>query len=56
MSTKLSHFNDEGAARMVDISAKAQTVREAAAGRFFMMPETLQFILDRKVSKGDFLV
>lgn len=54
MNNKLTHFDDEGAARMVDVSAKAQTVREAvAAGQVFMMPETLQLILDRKVSKGD---
>lgn len=54
MNNKLTHFDDEGAARMVDVSAKAQTVREAvAAGSVFMLPETLQLILDRKVSKGD---
>ena len=54
MNNKLTHFDDEGAARMVDVSAKAQTVREAvAAGSVFMLRETLQLILDRKVSKGD---
>ena len=51
---KLTHFDHDGAARMVDVSAKAETAREAvAAGRVTMMPETLQLILDRKVSKGD---
>lgn len=51
---KLTHFNDDGAARMVDVSEKADTLREAvAAGRATMLPETLQLILDRKVSKGD---
>jgi cyclic pyranopterin phosphate synthase len=51
---KLTHFDCDGAARMVDVSGKAETVREAvAAGRVTMMPETLRLILDRKVSKGD---
>jgi len=51
---KLTHFDHAGAARMVDVSGKADTLREAiAAGRVTMMPETLQLILDRKVSKGD---
>jgi len=54
MNNKLTHFDDEGAARMVDVSGKPETVREAvAAGSVFMLPETLQLILDRKVSKGD---
>jgi len=56
MNNKLTHFDDEGAARMVDVSGKSETVREAvAAGSVFMLPETLQLILDRKVSKGDVL-
>jgi cyclic pyranopterin monophosphate synthase len=51
---KLTHFDRDGAARMVDVSGKADSVREAvAAGRVVMMPETLRLILDRKVSKGD---
>lgn len=52
--SKLSHFDDQGAARMVDVSAKEETVREAVAeGRVTMLPETLALILDQKVSKGD---
>lgn len=52
--SKLTHFDEEGAARMVDVSDKQETVREAvAAGRVTMLPETLKLILDRKVSKGD---
>jgi cyclic pyranopterin phosphate synthase len=52
--SKLTHFDDEGSARMVDVSAKEETVRVAVAeGRIFMQPETLKLILDRKVSKGD---
>jgi cyclic pyranopterin phosphate synthase len=51
---KLTHFDHAGAARMVDVSGKVDTMREAvAAGRVTMMPETLRLILDRKVSKGD---
>ncbi len=53
---KLSHFDEEGAARMVDISAKAETAREAVAGaRVTMEASTLRLIRDRKVSKGDVL-
>src|SRR5574340_444155 len=39
---------------MVNVSEKAETVREAvAAGRVIMLPETLRLILDRGVTKGD---
>lgn len=52
--SKLTHFDEDGAARMVDVSAKQETAREAVAeGRVFMQPETLSLILDRKVVKGD---
>ncbi len=51
---KLTHFDEHGAARMVDVSGKEETEREAVAeGRVTMLPETLSFILDRKVAKGD---
>lgn len=51
---KLTHFDDQGAARMVDVSRKEETAREAVAeGRVTMLPETLKLILDREVSKGD---
>jgi cyclic pyranopterin phosphate synthase len=54
--SKLTHFDDDGAARMVDVSAKDDTEREAVAtGRVIMLPETLRLILDRKVTKGDVL-
>ena len=53
---QLTHFDEQGAARMVDVSAKAETVRVAVAGaRVTMEPATLKLILDRKVSKGDVL-
>ncbi len=51
---QLTHFDDEGAARMVDVSRKEETSREAVAeGRVTMLPETLKLILDREISKGD---
>ena len=51
---QLTHFDDEGAARMVDVSRKAETAREAVAeGRVTMLPETLKLILDQEISKGD---
>jgi cyclic pyranopterin phosphate synthase len=54
MTKKLSHFDDQGAARMVDVSDKEETSREAVAeSRIIMLPETLSLILDRKVAKGD---
>jgi cyclic pyranopterin monophosphate synthase len=52
--SKLTHFDDEGAARMVDISDKTETLREALAeGHVLMMPETLTLILGQKIAKGD---
>lgn len=52
--SKFTHFNEEGAARMVDITGKAETQREAVAeGRVLMRPATLRRILDRDLEKGD---
>ncbi len=54
--TKLSHFDEQGASRMVDIGNKRATRRVAQAGaRITMKPETLRLILDRKLQKGDVL-
>ncbi len=51
---QLTHFDDQGAARMVNVSGKEETIREAVAeGRVAMRPETLGLILDHSVSKGD---
>ncbi len=53
---KLTHFDKEGRARMVDVSEKPSTQREAVArGAVYMKPETLTLIKDRKISKGDVL-
>jgi len=52
----LTHFDDQGASRMVDVSAKPTSERTArASGLVRMREETLALILDRKVSKGDVL-
>lgn len=52
--SELTHFDDQGAARMVDVSGKDETVREAIAeGRVIMQPATLALVLDQKVAKGD---
>jgi cyclic pyranopterin phosphate synthase len=52
----LSHFDSEGASRMVDVGDKEVTVRRArASGRVRMRPETLRLLRDRKLAKGDVL-
>jgi cyclic pyranopterin phosphate synthase len=51
---ELSHFDESGASRMVDVSSKAVTQRSAtASGLVRMAPATLAMILDGRVSKGD---
>jgi cyclic pyranopterin phosphate synthase len=53
---KLTHIDETGAARMVDVSAKAETVREATAkGRVVMQAATRALIGDGKAAKGDVL-
>ena len=52
----LTHVDAGGRARMVDVSTKAVTVREATArGRVTMEPGTLRLIVDGAVPKGDVL-
>lgn len=52
----LTHFDEEGASRMVDVGGKAVTARTAIAESFVtMLPETQKLILDRQISKGDVL-
>jgi cyclic pyranopterin phosphate synthase len=54
--SKLTHLDEEGHARMVDVSDKDVTKRRAVArGRLRMKPETLRRILDGDVPKGDVL-
>ena len=53
---RLSHTDAEGAARMVDISAKAVTERQAtASAKVAMGTETLRLVRGGKVAKGDVL-
>ena len=51
---KLSHVDEQGRARMVDVSEKEVTSRVAVArGVIHMRPETLALILQDKIEKGD---
>jgi cyclic pyranopterin monophosphate synthase len=53
---KLSHLGRSGQARMVDVSAKAATEREAVAeGRVVMTAKTLNLVLAGNAKKGDVL-
>jgi cyclic pyranopterin monophosphate synthase len=53
---KLSHLGARGEARMVDVSAKAATAREAVAeGRVRMQPATLAIVRTGNAKKGDVL-
>ncbi len=53
---KLTHIDEAGAARMVDVSDKAETAREATAkGRVTMRAETLALIAGGLAKKGDVL-
>ena len=55
MST-LSHFDESGASRMVDVGAKPETARTARASAVVrMQPATLALIRDKRVAKGDVL-
>src|SRR5437868_10246920 len=54
--SELTHFDEHGAARMVDTSAKPETLREArASGRVRMAPATAALVRDRALAKGDVL-
>jgi cyclic pyranopterin monophosphate synthase len=52
--TRLTHIDDEGRARMVDVTAKDVTTREALAEGFIRMaPETLALAVSGTGKKGD---
>ena len=52
----LTHLGEDGQARMVDVSAKAETERMArAAGTIRMQPQTLEAIRTNSLKKGDVL-
>lgn len=53
---KLNHFDENGKAIMVDVSEKEDTVRIAIAkGKVSMKKQTLAFIENGKIGKGDVL-
>jgi cyclic pyranopterin phosphate synthase len=54
--SRLTHFDEKGNARMVDVSEKSETERVATAkGSVVMAPETLALIKSGGVKKGDVL-
>ncbi len=54
--TRLTHIDETGAARMVDVGAKDDTERTAVARAFVrMQPETLEMITEGGFEKGDVL-
>ena len=53
---ELTHINDQGRARMVDVSAKDETERVGVAtGDIYMKPDTLKCIMQGRIKKGDVL-
>jgi len=56
MTSTLSHLDETGQARMVDVSAKPDTYRVAVAkGEVHMRPQTLELIRQGTMKKGDVL-
>jgi cyclic pyranopterin phosphate synthase len=56
MPSDLTHFDDQGASRMVAVGDKPVTNRLArASGRVVMQPDTLARICNRELAKGDVL-
>ncbi|MCM8744962.1 cyclic pyranopterin monophosphate synthase MoaC [Thermomicrobium sp. CFH 73360] len=54
--TELTHFDERGQARMVDVSAKPETQRVAVArGRVQVQPGTLRVVREGRAAKGDVL-
>ena len=54
--TRLTHTDDSGRARMVDVSSKSESVRSAVAtGAIRMSPSTLDAIRNNSLKKGDVL-
>jgi cyclic pyranopterin monophosphate synthase len=51
---KLTHLDEYGQAKMVDVTGKTPTIREAVArGRVIMKPDTLALVEGGKIPKGD---
>ncbi|MBE7545837.1 MAG: cyclic pyranopterin monophosphate synthase MoaC [Candidatus Kuenenia stuttgartiensis] len=54
--TQLTHFDEQGASRMVDVGNKDDTNRTAIAhAKISTKPETFRLIMDKKMHKGDVL-
>jgi cyclic pyranopterin phosphate synthase len=52
--SQLSHFDESGASRMVDVGRKEVTSRSARAVAYVTLsPQTLELIRDKRVAKGD---
>jgi cyclic pyranopterin phosphate synthase len=53
---ELSHIDQQGAARMVDVSAKSKVKRTAKArAKIFLQDETIRLVKDGLIKKGDVL-
>ena len=51
---KLSHTDEQGRARMVDVSDKpVQKRRAVASGKILLQPETIQLVKENQMKKGD---
>src|SRR4051794_35561020 len=56
MAKKLTHLDETGRAKMVDVGEKAVTARRAMAeGYVLLLPQTLQAIAEERVPKGEVL-
>ena len=56
MPKKLTHLDDAGRAKMVDVGGKPVTAREAHAEGFVLLqPDTLRAIAEERVPKGEVL-
>lgn len=56
MADELTHFNEQNRAKMVDVTEKSVTKRQAiATATVIMQPETLSRIHEGKIKKGDVL-
>ena len=54
--SKLTHFDERGAARMVDVGSKNTTERVAVAtGEVYLQHETMRLIKEGEIKKGDVL-
>ncbi|MDG4474844.1 cyclic pyranopterin monophosphate synthase MoaC [Thiovibrio frasassiensis] len=52
----LTHFDESGNARMVDVGGKNETVREAtASGSISLSPQAFQLVQEGNIAKGDVL-